>query len=50
MKGTWIGSYKYDKEKAQKAIEMSIKTYCSASETLRIAGAEITWEAFVDER
>ena len=34
-------------EKARKAIEMSIKTYCSASETLRIAGAEITWEALV---
>ncbi len=35
-------------EKAQKAIEMSIKTYCSASETLRIAGANITWEAVIE--
>lgn len=32
-------------EKAQKAIELSIAKYCSASETLRIAGANITWEA-----
>ena len=37
-------------EKAQKAIEMSIKTYCSASETLRIAGADITWEAVILHR
>lgn len=35
-------------EKAQKAIDMSIKTYCSASETLRIAGATITWEAIIE--
>lgn len=35
-------------EKAQKAIDMSIQKYCSASETLRIAGANITWEAIIE--
>ena len=34
--------------KAQKAIDMSIQKYCSASETLRIAGANITWEAIIE--
>ena len=34
-----------DLEKAKRAIEMSITKYCSASETLRRAGATITWEA-----
>jgi putative redox protein len=32
-------------ERAHKAIEMSIQKYCSASETLRRAGAALTWEA-----
>jgi putative redox protein len=37
-----------DPEKAKRAIEMSINTYCSASETLRKAGAGISWEAVVN--
>lgn len=35
---------KVDPQKAEKAVEMSIRKYCSASETLRLAGATITWE------
>lgn len=35
---------KVDPQKAEKAVEMSIQKYCSASETLRLAGATITWE------
>ena len=33
-----------DLKKAEKAAEMSIQKYCSAAETLRLAGATITWE------
>ncbi len=36
-----------DQQKAEKAVEMSIQKYCSASETLRLAGAAITWEVRV---
>lgn len=36
-----------DQQKAEKAVEMSVQKYCSASETLRLAGATITWEARV---
>lgn len=35
-------------EKAQQAVELSIQKYCSASETLRLAGAEITWEVIIE--
>ncbi len=38
-----------DQQKAEKAVSMSIDKYCSASETLRLAGATITWEARVVE-
>ena len=35
---------KVDMNKAEKAVEMSVQKYCSAAETLRLAGATITWE------
>jgi putative redox protein len=34
-------------EKAEKAVELSMNKYCSVSETLRRAGAVITWEVRV---
>lgn len=33
-----------DEEKARKACALSIEKYCSVAETLRRAGASITWE------
>ena len=36
-----------DLEKAKRAEELSMVKYCSATETLRRAGAEITWEVVV---
>lgn len=38
-----------DPDKAQKAIELSMEKYCSVAETLRRAGAELTWEMQVVE-
>jgi putative redox protein len=35
-------------EKAKQAVELSIQKYCSASETLRLAGADITWEVVIE--
>lgn len=32
-----------DVKKVERAIELSVNTYCSASKTLEKAGAEITW-------
>lgn len=40
---------KVDQQKAEKAAELSIQKYCSASETLRLAGATITWEVKIVE-
>jgi putative redox protein len=37
-----------DPEKAKKACALSIDKYCSVAETLRRAGAEITWEITVN--
>ncbi|MCC6463459.1 MAG: OsmC family protein [Saprospiraceae bacterium] len=34
-------------EKAEKAATMSLEKYCSASETLRLAGATISWSVLV---
>ena len=45
LRFTLVG--KVDLKKAEKAVEMSIQKYCSASETLRLAGATITWEVAV---
>jgi putative redox protein len=36
-----------DPEKARKACELSVEKYCSVAETLRGAGAAITWEVNV---
>lgn len=33
-----------DQQKAEKAVAMSLDKYCSASETLKLAGATISWE------
>jgi putative redox protein len=41
-------SGKVREDKAQQAVELSIQKYCSASETLRLAGAEITWEVVLE--
>ncbi len=35
--------------KASRAVELSINKYCSVAETLRRAGAKITWEVMVNE-
>ena len=37
-----------DEEKAKKACALSVDKYCSVAETLRRAGAEITWEVKVN--
>ncbi|MFT4152609.1 OsmC family protein [Parafilimonas sp.] len=36
-----------DEGKAQRAVELSINKYCSVAETLRRAGADITWSVSV---
>lgn len=36
-----------DPDKAKKACELSMEKYCSVAETLRRAGAQITWEVRV---
>jgi putative redox protein len=33
-----------DREKAEKACALSLEKYCSVSETLKRAGAEINWK------
>jgi putative redox protein len=38
-----------DPGKAVRAVELSIKKYCSVAETLRRAGASISWEVMVNE-
>ena len=37
-----------DKEKADRACELSMKKYCSVSETLRRGGTNLTWEVVVN--
>lgn len=37
-----------DEEKAKKACALSVDKYCSVAETLRRAGAQITWEVKVN--
>jgi putative redox protein len=39
---------KVDAGKAQRAAELSILKYCSVAETLRRAGAKITWEVKIE--
>ena len=38
---------KVAQKKAEKAVDMSLNKYCSAAETLRLAGATLTWEVRV---
>ena len=38
-----------DPLKATRAVELSISKYCSVAETLRRAGASISWEVMVNE-
>lgn len=40
---------KLDKEKVERACALSIDKYCSVAETLRRAGAAITWQFTVNE-
>ncbi|MBK8923553.1 MAG: OsmC family protein [Saprospirales bacterium] len=47
-KRTWLYlSGKVDLSKAEKAVAMSLEKYCSAAETLRLAGATPHWETRV---
>ena len=39
-----------DEDKARRACELSINKYCSVAETLRRAGATITWGLVVKEK
>ena len=41
---------KIDSEKAKRATELSMEKYCSASKTLRLAGAKIKYEIFVNDK
>jgi putative redox protein len=38
-----------DPAKASRAVQLSIEKYCSVAETLRRAGASISWEVMVNE-
>jgi putative redox protein len=38
-----------DDQKCVRACSLSIEKYCSVAETLRLAGASITWEALVHQ-
>jgi putative redox protein len=37
-----------DKEKAEKAVALSMEKYCSVSETLKLAGATLNWKVVVN--
>ncbi len=41
---------KIDKDKALRAVELSMNKYCSVAATLRAAGAEITFDVSVTDR
>jgi len=38
-----------DKEKAERAVQLSMEKYCSVSKTLEIAGANITYKVSINE-
>jgi putative redox protein len=38
-----------DPAKAARAVQLSMEKYCSVAETLRRAGAVITWEVMINE-
>ena len=37
-----------DPAKGFRAVDLSMKKYCSVAETLRLAGAEVTYQVFVN--
>ncbi|MGQ0827419.1 MAG: OsmC family protein [Bacteroidota bacterium] len=39
-----------DKDKAERAVQLSIEKYCSVSKTLEIAGAKISYKVSVNEK
>ncbi|HEY4798020.1 MAG TPA: OsmC family protein [Bacteroidia bacterium] len=41
---------KLDEAKAKRAVELSIEKYCSVEKTLRLAGAKIGYEIFVNNK
>ena len=38
-----------DAQKCERACSLSVEKYCSVAETLRLAGASITWKAIVNQ-
>jgi putative redox protein len=38
-----------DRDKAERAVQLSLEKYCSVSKTLEIAGAKIIWKVSVNE-
>ena len=38
-----------DKEKAERAVALSMEKYCSVAETIRRAGCNLTWEVVIKE-
>jgi putative redox protein len=41
---------KLDKEKVERAVALSMDKYCSVAETMRRAGAKLTWEVVIHEK
>ena len=41
---------KIDPEKAKRAVELSMEKYCSASKTLKLAGAKVEYTTFVNDK
>jgi putative redox protein len=38
-----------DKEKAERAVQLSMEKYCSVSKTLELAGAKINYKVSINE-
>lgn len=38
-----------DQQKCDRAVSLSVEKYCSVAETLRLAGATITWETIIHQ-
>ena len=41
---------KLDREKVERAVELSMDKYCSVAETMRRAGAKLTWEVVIHQK
>jgi hypothetical protein len=39
-----------DKEKAERAVALSMEKYCSVAETMRRAGCNLTWEVVINQK